>query len=314
MKKFALAIACAATACSSVPPVTPPARTFVPLSPEAFPGAAKVLAGFDERTSDAEWQPHDQVLFAVQLENAGEVVRWLLHLEAPVGHFVAGEMEFPGKAPEPIGVTITKDAVLTGENPDGTPREWKVTSRQADVAVRILDAEGTQLAASQAWLPADTIGRGLLRCIGPIGNVDMAAWREALISVVALLQLLQDDDALDDFFWQVVEKPSLWSLATNLGATATINLESIANGVPTQVPPPIPPTQPAFWAPLQVLVNGSPALYVDLLATDASRPYALCGGTVAAAARHPSRSDKTFRMQLLAARCGKAAPPKADER
>ena len=57
---------------------------------------------------------------------------------------------------------------------------------------------------------------------------------------------------------------------------------------------------------LQIIVNGSPALYVDLLATEASRPYAIGGGIVAAAARHPTRADTTFRMQLLAARCGSA--------
>jgi formylglycine-generating enzyme len=310
MRNLALAIACAAAACSSAPPVTTlmPAGTFVPLSPDAFPGAAKVLAGFDERTSDAEWQPHDQVLFAVQLENAGEVVRWLLHLEAPVGSCVVGEMKVADKAPEPIALTIKKDGQVTGTNPDGTPREWKVTSRQATVAVRILDAQGALLAESKAWLPADTIGRGLLRCIGPVKDADGQAWAETILSVVALFELLRDDDALDDFFWQVIEKPSLWSIAMNLGVSATIDLNGIATGVPTQVPPPVPPIEPAFWAPLQVLVNGVPALYVDLLATDASRPYAICGGVVAATARHPTRPDKTFRMQLLAARCGSAAP------
>jgi len=46
-------------------------------------------------------------------------------------------------------------------------------------------------------------------------------------------------------------------------------------------------------------------LFVDLLASEASRPYALCGGIVAATARHPTRADVTFCMQLIAARCGR---------
>jgi hypothetical protein len=54
--------------------------------------------------------------------------------------------------------------------------------------------------------------------------------------------------------------------------------------------------------PLRVDVNGSPALFADLLATDPRRPLALCGGMVAIAAHHPTDSGIHFDAQLLAAR------------
>lgn len=308
MQHYIPVLACLVVAgCAAPTIVQPPAAQFVPLSPDAFPGASRVLSGFDERSSDAQWQPHDQVLFAVQFEKDGEIVRWLLQLEAPVGHCIDAQITVPGEDAKGIGLEANRTATLTGKAADGTPREWKVTSRIATVAVRVLDAQGTLLAQSDLWLPADTIGRGLLRCIGPVENADLQAWAEVIISVASFLDLLRDDDVLDDYFWQVIEKPSVWSVAANFGVSTSIDLNGLATSVPTHVPPPVPAAEPAYSAPLQILVNGSPALYVDLLATDAQRPYAICGGVVAAAARHPTRADTTFRMQLLAARCGTAA-------
>ncbi|HZJ71177.1 MAG TPA: hypothetical protein VFF36_09615, partial [Planctomycetota bacterium] len=136
MKHLVPVLACVAVAACAAPPVQPPPAThFVPLSADAFPGASKVLIGFDERRSDAEWQPHDQVLFAVQFDKGGELVRWLLQLEAPVGHHVVFTPQHVDgeKDGEPLLGEIRKTTTLKGQAADGTPREWNVTTRVAGV-------------------------------------------------------------------------------------------------------------------------------------------------------------------------------------
>jgi hypothetical protein len=304
---FALA-GCAAA------PVEPPAPTtsFAPLSLDGFPGAAKVLSGFDDRVPGSAWCDRDQALFAMQLDKGGETVRWLLHLEAPLGARVAGRNAETG-AVVPLGLSVTR--TIDGTGADGTPRSWKVTTRRADVTVRVLDAAGELLARSEITLPVDTLEHGLLPAIDhmlaskrgeAIDENGERAFLEAMLAIIALLDVLRDDEALSDYFWQVIEKPSLWSVVTSFGIT-TNTTASFDKSIATTVPSPLPATGRAFSAPLRIDVNGSPALFVDLLACDASRPYAICGGIVAAVARHPTRSDVTLRMQLVAARSGSEA-------
>lgn len=311
MKPLAVLLACAAAACSSAPIARPaPATSFAPLPLGEFPGASQVLSGFDERSSDADWRVHDQALFAMQLEKDGEVVRWLLHLDAPFGNRV-------GMAPpDGMDVIIGQSWGYTLQEADGSHRECTIESRLASVNVKVMAADGGLLTQAEIRLPFEILGRGLLRAIdstlandgaGTPGEAGASVQVEAFLAIFALLDIVRNDESLADYFWQVIEKPGLWSLITNFGVSTRIDLP-FAQSVAVSVPAPIPPAERAFAVPLRIDVNGSPALFVDLLAIEPSRPYAICGGIVAAAAQHPTRPGTTFRVQLLAARCGTAAP------
>ncbi len=129
---------------------------------------------------------------------------------------------------------------------------------------------------------------------------------EGLIALIALLDVVQNDDVLEDYFWQVVQKPSVWSVIAALGVRASLNA-SLEKSVPIdRLPSHMPSHGRAFAMPLMVDVNDTPALVADVIAVESGRPFSLCGGIVAAAARHPSDPSLNFDVQLLAARLGRA--------
>ena len=136
-------------------------------------------------------------------------------------------------------------------------------------------------------------------------NIDeVRPMAEGLISLIALLDVVQNDSVLEEYFWQVVQKPSIWSVIAGFGVRASL-IASLEKSVlvPT-LPRPLPYAGKAYAMPLRVDVNDSPALLADVIAVDAARPYALCGGIVAASARHPTDDSIAFDVQLLAARVG----------
>lgn len=304
-------LACIAVAGCTAPPVQPPpATSFPPLVADEFPGAASLLDGFDARSEEAQWLAHDRALFGLRLDRDGEVVRWLLLIEAPLGQQIVARSPDGDEFSIGVGATAVWRFGVTGG--DGT-REIRVESRLATVRAKVFTAAGELLTDTEASLPVDLLGRGVLPAIDSVREATAAgaaapvdgAWIEGVLAVRELLDIVRENDALADYFWQVVEKPSLWSVVTSLGVSVAITT-SLEQSVPADTPPPIPPAERTFSAPLSIRVNGAPALFVDLLATDPRRPFALCGGIIAAIARHPTRPDTTFRMQLLAARLGAA--------
>ena len=260
-----------------------------------FPGAAAISNGFDERTADANWREHDQALFALQLEKDGEVVRWLLHIDVAT--------------PRPITL-VDPPATSDGENMSGS-----IQSQAAVVATRVFDAAGKLLTTTDVALPAGYLAHGLLPAIdGDISKRGQGASKEEIFESIALyvrahyairalLDVLRQDEELDDYFWRVVDAPGALSVIVHMGVKIDVDM-AFARSVAATVPPPLPSVERAATVPLRIDVNGSTALFVDLLATDASRPYAICGGIVAAVARHPTQPDTSLRLQLIAARCG----------
>jgi hypothetical protein len=283
----------------------PPAPTisFAPLSLDEFPGASTVLSAFDDRTAEPDWSAHDQVLFALRLDRGGEAVRWLLHIDVQ----------------RDVAVSATEPVTDTSIRADGSA-SISLTSRAAAVAVKVFRPDAVLLNETSVVLPASHLGQGLLPSIRAAAAGAVAEGKainlgetirlvmQGFFTLNALLDVVRENDVLADYFWQVVDTPGLWSVVTNFGVSVSVVL-SFEKSVVVPVPAPLPPAGQAFSVPLRIDVNDSPALFVDLLAADASRPYALCGGIVAAVARHPTRSDVMLRMQLIAARCGAAKQP-----
>ena len=316
MNRVPFAAAALLTACAAPVPPPPPSADFPALAAAEFPGAAALLAGFDPRSDDATWLAHDRALFGLRLDRDGEVVRWLLLVETPLGQHLVARAADGGEHRVALGATATWRFAVQR---DGASGEVLVTSRLVTAKVRVFTADGALLTDTEDTLPADLLGRGLLPAIdralaaaaaGTSVPTDRATL-EGYLAVRQLLEIVRGNEALADYFWQVVEKPSVWSVITHLGVDVAVDVP-LEQAIPAPAPAGLPAGERTFAVPLRIEVNGAPALYVDLLATDARRPYALCGGLVAAVARHPSRPERTFRLQLLAARNG-AAPRAAIE-
>ncbi|MBL9077033.1 MAG: hypothetical protein JNL08_05995 [Planctomycetes bacterium] len=306
-----------AAACSTAPaPLVAPDPTVLPtLTAAEFPGAGALR--FDERHDDASWHGDDAVVFALRLRKGEIVHRWLLRLEVLLGEELVARVD-GGDSKIRLWENRTWQYSVM-KNGQEEPRELR--SRVMPVTVTVSDEHGKPLTRSMVRLPTRLLGGGLLPAIDltrelvaqgrstvDAGDTDIEPVVAAIVGTLALLNVVQEDDALAEYFWQVVEKPSVWSILTGLGVRATMSME-FEHSVPApRLPAGLPAVDRAFLVPLRIDVNGSPALLADVVAVDARRPYALCGGMVAAVARHPSNPDITFELQLLGAERGAAAP------
>ncbi|MGE3172610.1 MAG: hypothetical protein AB7O97_08275 [Planctomycetota bacterium] len=315
-------------ACAAAPQKAPPDPALLPdLPADAFPAAAAIVEGFDPVPGDASWESSDRVLFGLRLRRGAEEQRWLLRLDVVIGETMRN---FAATYTDPSGVERTKHtdamAVLFPQRSwpytatlDGQTSEHEVRASMMMVGVGVFDAEtGVELGKSVVRLPLELLRSGLLpaavsasarRARGEASDepteVRLQQVRqevEAWIATVALLHVVQEDSVLADYFWQVVEKPGIWSVLTHLGVSVTIDVQ-FENAVPaTAVPSHQPRGGDEMVVPVAILVNGAPALFADALVGSSDRPYALCGGLRAAVARCPSRDDLAFDLVLLAAR------------
>jgi hypothetical protein len=310
-------------ACSTAPvPIAPPSPTAVSdLSLAEFPGAAGLLSGFDERRTDAKWDGGDEILFGLRLQRGDEVHHWLLHLSVVLGEALVARLDTRLEPP----IALWEEKIWTYTATDrGEPHECQVRSQLLPVSVTVCDADGKKIGGSIVKLPVQLLGAGVLRAVDaslalkhaatappseqPFRDDQARPMVEAALGMMALLSIVQQDDVLAQYFWQVVEKPSVWSVMTSLGVTASVAMPFEQSVPAEKLPSHLPPPGRAFVVPLRIDVNGSAALHADVIAVDPARPYALCGGMVGAVARHPTRSDLHFDVQLLAARVGNGLP------
>jgi hypothetical protein len=99
---------------------------------------------------------------------------------------------------------------------------------------------------------------------------------------------------------QVIQKPSLWSVATNIGVN--MNFEYGWHKVEPYPADQLPLSTPAYLLPLRMSVNGKPALEALLLATSTQPPLRTCAGIFALAAAHPTDENKRVYLRVLSAR------------
>jgi len=271
-----------------------------------FPAPARMLRGFDRRGGAEDWRAGDEVLFGLRLRKGGTERHWLLQLRV-------------------LDPLVANDA---GEHPNV---EWWLringqqehfTSRQCRIEAVVMDSEGQVLGRSQPRLPRDFLTSGVagacrlidervpqeMRGItGPSGEVVLpVATRElaeATVCAVSMLQVVQEDDVLAPLLWEVVEKPSLWSVVTNLGASVVLRPEFQRVARERS---PLPGNYDPTWSlPMELEVNDKAALSLELLVAESSPPFAVCGGLFGATARHPRDAGVEFSLLLLSARRGR---------
>ncbi len=271
-----------------------------------FPGGPAILAGFDRAQAGAEWRAGDEVLFGLQLQRDGVSRHWLLHvrLTEPLAIARVGEEVGPGTTwVAPTAWTLRVN---------GEARTFH--SRCCRVLATVLDAEGKVLGRTEPLLPRDFLAGGFARACDALDAIRLGHPRRrirssdgdpfaaATVTAIALLGIVQDDPVLAPLLWQVIDKPSVWSVVQNLGARVLVEPGFQDTVV---VPSPVPATGAQVHAvPLGLSVNGVEALAAELLVRPSPPPFGLCGGIVAATANHPRHRDRAFSMVLLAARRG----------
>lgn len=298
--------------CSSAP--APQVELFVPGTPIAaaeFPGADRLLHGFGAATRSTAWQCGDEVLFGLRLCTGTSSQRWLLHVvvEEPVAmrHADAGAATDEPLPPVEWPIKV-----------NGTTEPFR--SPLCRVHVTVADGEGTLLGSTHPVVPRSFLQRGFAPVCRHVQRV-LDRWpgigqskrfyelvepkdlAEAVVSSIALLQVVQGDPVLSPLLWQIVQKPSVLSVLKNLGADVVIQPMFHA----TQQTGSLREFgyEGAVWTvPMRLLVNDELALLTDLVVGAADAPLHTCGGIVGVHARHPRDATREFSMLLLAARSG----------
>ena len=261
-----------------------------------FPAPAHLLRGFGKRQPEGPWLVGDEVMFGLRLRRDGTVRHWLLQLR--VLEVTATDED--GEQLEPVDWSLR----INGE-----VQQFDSAVSRAEVVV--MDVQGNELGRTQPLLPRDFLSTGIASACklvrtrmdraGPTVYkfLDMRPLAEATVSAVALLQVVQDDAVLAPILWQVIEKPSLWSVVSSMGVN--VMLRPSFHRV-TSALSPVPDVLDQTWRlPIALEVNQTPALNLDLFVTDSTPPFSLAGGLLGATARHPTNPTLDFSLLLLSA-------------
>jgi len=298
--------------CAGAPPPQPPdPKTAPAVSAAEFPAAASLLQGFSAPDGDQAWRAGDAVLLALRLQDHGEVRRWLLRLR--VSDAQARDEHGEPRAPESWSIVV-----------DGAPQHFE--SGLAHVDALVTDADGKELGASSLDVPRDFLAKGFVAACTQVeglgvlttdsgmritGLFQVQPLVEAMVSVVALFGIVLQNDTLAPILWEVVDRPSVFSVLFHGGVTATLSPRFQETVRATTTPPQLSPGDPAWVVPLTLLVNGAPALYCDLLVGRSVPPLHLTGGIVGADAQRPGDPDLRFQFAVLAAHRGDPPAPPA---
>lgn len=274
-----------------------------PVEARDFVVPAGMSRGFDAASPAATWSVGDELLLGLRLRRDGADRSWLLRMRLlePLA------VDDGGAALAPVDWTLS----INGER-------RSFASRLCRVDVTVMDDRGEVLGRSQPLLPRDFLDDGIagacrdvhheLRSWSRRGRdqayhrLDVQALAEATVCAVALLNVVQEDDVLAPLLWEVVEKPSVWSVVQNLGARVVLRPRFHAV---TEALSPVAGVDAETWRlPMSLFVNDEPALTVDLFVAEPDVPFALCGGVLGATARHPSDPNLEFSLLVLSARRG----------
>jgi hypothetical protein len=248
----------------------------------AFDVPPALQLGFDALQTDSGIAVGDRVLLGVRMDRDGEVV--VRFVQAEVVAFA--HIKWPPGSGE----------ASTGE------------LRRARVHATVLGADGEPLSDDTLVLGMDELERGLLRacCAGPPTAAADDAEFEALRAIDTLrkvLSIVRRSQALRDLLWQVVDLPSVFSVIWHLGVTVLV-AENFAGSQPGAAFAVGDATVPTWTAPIELRLNGAPALRCRVRCTGPGSPLALCAGIVELRAASPSHPQRTVTMQLLGARRG----------
>ena len=268
--------------CASAPIVPPPPMTT--LSAAEFPGAAALLQGFAAPEERDDWRVGEAALYGLRLERPDGERRWLVRLTlvdtrpGPISEFYAN----------------------TGE---AEPEAF--TSPSHRYRVEVFDGDGATLGSSDVDVPFGFFQFDFVTACQDARHppLDAAATRRvagAHVALFSFLRILQQDPVLSDVLWQVIDKPSLWSVLTRLGISIGMASDlDLASDEANVLPAPW--DRAAVCFPLRITVNGTQALAAEIVATAPVVPMRLGAGIVGITGHRPSDPRVRFAAMVLAA-------------
>jgi hypothetical protein len=127
------------------------------------------------------------------------------------------------------------------------------------------------------------------------------------ISLVAFMQLIQNDDSLSKVLWAVIKKPSVFAV---LFGKVTLGIDPDFERAVLEsagLPEPLAELQ-AFRLPIHVDINDERALEAELLACPSKPPLHMAAGLIRLEGSHPEHPERRVVIELVGARGPQAEP------
>jgi hypothetical protein len=279
-----------------------------------FAAGTRLVEGFDAFEPGRGWSPGDTVLLGIAMDAPGVSREWYIKATA-IG-------DLPIKSGDQIALFSPRDSVrvrYAGKNGAAEHRWVRVDYNLVPVMVELFDAEAKLLSQNLAMMPEmclqygmiDNIelqrdGRGFYDSVTvPPDGGELVAGEEQkrfLAGWVAMMKLpdFLHRESMQGVLWQLIERPSLFSLLRNGGVSLGLGMD--ARRAELVEPPPLGLPAPVYRVPLEVEVNGATAMNCELMLARAVPPLGPCNALIGLDAVNPRDGRKRVTVRLLAAR------------
>ncbi|MBI5852828.1 MAG: hypothetical protein HZB39_17595 [Planctomycetes bacterium] len=273
-----------------------------PLHAAAFADATRVCAGFDEPASPEVLAAKDQALFAVELREDDVTSRWLLLVEVV----------------DPVAKVDGEPAVATGRiavrTDSGGSRDVVVVCKVAVLKLVRMRLDGSRETGSQVLVPRLALEHGFAKAcaihvarghgLPDASDQELDDFGRTLVSLLALLDIVQSDEQLAAILQSVARTPSLASIVGRLGVHIAVVPDFLAahtRGVWRGS------ADPVWRIPLTITANDEAAVLVLADIVEPRSPHNLAAGLLRLTARRPGDARARLVMELLAARRAQVA-------
>jgi hypothetical protein len=240
-----------------------------------FAVPAALLLGIDAPLPECPLRRGDTLTFGLRLDDHGDVRDWYVRIAV-----VEPELEGPTVARVDASVHAA-DGALLGRD-------------VLQVSVRALSNGLARACRGEGERPGDAAP-------STMGFGAVPESMRATLALMNLLQVVRRSDVLFDVLYEVIDKPSWLSVLLHFGVRVSV----AAHFDRARAAAPFATAHgevPAWEVPLELKLNGAPALRSVVTVVDPDSPFGLGAGVVALRAFRPSDPEVTFTMRLLSAR------------
>lgn len=295
-------------ACASAPPSTPLSaeRDWVSALVESRAPGTLIDAVFHApRAAGGVLETGDRLVFEFRIDGEGDASSRFLAFE------VLGPAMKDGKR-RWLHFSVESHWTVPGTL-ENRWRQVSIRSPMHRVGIQLYDGQGLPVASSEVHL-AEFVGLGQMAAcdavddsqrVEPSTEDEMEELVDGLVlgsqSLVALLTLAEADELLSDLLWDVIRKPSLFSLIAHLGAKVSLAPDYTKSERLDVAPAGVELPGPFRSLPVTIKINGRVALILELVVTDPQPPASITSGIVAFVGRHPT-SNLAVRGRLVGMR------------
>lgn len=248
----------------------------------AFAPRRSELHRIDPPTSADRIEDGDRILYGVELTKGGATRHWL------------------------VEVTVDDAEFETGRTRSGGIR------RTLRLAVRVCDGAGNEVGREMVTVSREDLVFGLFSvCRGderpraeddatlPFGAIPPEI--TAKLALMNMLTVIRRSEVLFGVLWEVIDKPSFFSVVSNLGVRVSVHTQFDA--AEERAPFPLAGDDlPVYELPVELRLNDVPALRTKILVTEPRSPLNLSAGILAIDAFQPSDPDARVSIRVIAAR------------